>query len=469
MGRLLVVDDDRETLESLKDVLEAHGHTVLTAESGEAALDELSRNQFDLALVDLKLGTISGFDVIRAIEREHPETVVIVFTGYASLESAMEALRMGAYDFLQKPLKMEILIKALDRGLEKRHLKDLAEELTKKMEEGLALIDSEGLIRFANERFPEMVNYSIEELKGRSFLSLVSPENEGAVRAHLSLTRQENSQKLQATLIRMNGMELVGIVSLTSIGDGVLVVISDITKIAGPPVIGGEITYRIEPGFIYLAGEENPHRAMEAFLELVKTGYKGTIITREHPEEIKRRCSNDVQVLRLTEEIAGELTLFPNITIIERKIEPCLSENRVVLIERLDYLISHVSFEAVLNKLQRFRDLVSMRKSIVILSVDRRTLTEREFSLLEKETVPLLPISKPEIREDLTELLNYVAKRNEIGIRPNHKEIEKRFNVTRSTVRERLKILSSKGLVVEGKRGRTRVIEITERGRKLIS
>lgn len=88
---------------------------------------------------------------------------------------------------------------------------------------------------------------------------------------------------------------------------------------------------------------------------------------------------------------------------------------------------------------------------------------------MEKETSPLQPLSIRELREDLTELLEYVAKQNEVSAKPHHKDIEKKLHITRTTVRQRLKILSEKGSVVEKRKGRLKVVEITERGKKTIN
>lgn len=469
MGNLLVVDDDEEILEVLEDILQEKGHHVTTALGGKRALDELSSHQFDLALIDLKMEDISGFDVIRVINREYPDIVTIVSTGYASLDYAIEALRLGAYDFLQKPVRAELLITAVERGLEKKQLADLSEAVIRKMDEGIALLDSEWSMDFANERFPEMLGYSPNKFQGNSFLSIVSPEDEGSVVQCLRQINKGEPQRIQVSLVRNDGVELVAVVSFTNIGKHILTVVSDVTSIVNPTVIGQELTYRVEPGHIYLVGEEKPEKALEAFFDLVDAGYKGIIITRSYLDEIKANRKGEVPILRLTEEVSGESTLFPDLALIGKKMEPYFSRNRVILVDRLDYLVSTNSFEEVLSSVQRIRDLVFIRKSVVILTIDPRTLEEREFSLLEKETSPLVRVSEPEVREDLIELLKYLEKRNEIGKKPHHKEIGKKFNITRTTVRQRLKILHDKGMIIEKKKGRSKVVEITNRGRKLLS
>lgn len=468
MGTLLVVDDDTSLLKILESILTDAGHQVTTATSGKEGLEVLTQTRFDLALIDLKLKKISGFDLIRTIKENSPETVVIILTGFASIDSAITALRMGAYDYLQKPVKPELLIKTVERGIEKKELKELSEAMIKKMDEGVILLDSEGLIDFASARFCELSKYTAEEIAGRPFLSFVSPEYEQTVTENFKKAWENTPVRFQASVIRKDGKELIAIISFTKVGTHILTVISDITEIVGAPDIKRELMYKIEPGSVYLVTEETLEKAMDAFVDLIHAGYGGVLVTREHPDEIKHTWKTDVPTLWLTNDVAGESTIFPNVALIERRLQPYLSRKRVVLIDRLDYVISKNSFESVLNFIQKLRDLAFMKKSIILLSIDPRTLTEQEFSLLEKETHPLEPVSTINLSEGLLELLYYVAQRNEVGAKPFHKEIEKRFDITRTTVRKRLNQLNKRGLIVEKKKGRMKVVEITDKGKKFV-
>lgn len=125
-GRILIVDDERAVLDVFKDSLELDGHSVVTAQSGEEALAILEEKEFDVVLTDLKMEKVSGLDVLRRTKERSPTTVVIVVTGYASLDSATEALRLGAYDYVGKPCHPDELThrvaKALERGRLEREL-----------------------------------------------------------------------------------------------------------------------------------------------------------------------------------------------------------------------------------------------------------------------------------------------------------------------------------------------------------
>jgi len=116
-AKILVVDDEVNIRTSLKEMLARDGHQVVTAESGEAALALLSTHEFDLALIDLKLTGIGGIEVLTALRQRSPDTVAIVLTAHASLETAVEALRKGAHDYLFKPCKPTELRESIHRGL----------------------------------------------------------------------------------------------------------------------------------------------------------------------------------------------------------------------------------------------------------------------------------------------------------------------------------------------------------------
>ncbi len=116
-ARILVVDDEEHIRTSMKELLTRDGYEVFVAESGEAALKLIDTHSFDLALIDLKLGGIGGIEVLTALRQKSPQTVAIVLTAYASLETAVAALRQGAHDYLFKPCKPAELRESIRRGL----------------------------------------------------------------------------------------------------------------------------------------------------------------------------------------------------------------------------------------------------------------------------------------------------------------------------------------------------------------
>ena len=137
-GRLLVVDDDREMCRLLGDVLTEEGHMVRTASSGAEALELLSASgeePFDLIITDLHLPAMKGLDLMLQAKQRQPDVAVIIITAFGSIESAIDAMKRGAYDYLPKPFKMEELIltvrKALREGALRREVARLREELSR--------------------------------------------------------------------------------------------------------------------------------------------------------------------------------------------------------------------------------------------------------------------------------------------------------------------------------------------------
>jgi response regulator RpfG family c-di-GMP phosphodiesterase len=121
--RILVVDDEVVICEVLRDFLSFEGFQVAVAGSGEEALDLLKLDPFfDVVLTDLKMPGMGGLDLMRRLERDRHDTVTIIMTGFGTVESAIEAMKHGAFDYILKPFKPEDVVRVLRRALEKLHL-----------------------------------------------------------------------------------------------------------------------------------------------------------------------------------------------------------------------------------------------------------------------------------------------------------------------------------------------------------
>ena len=120
--RVLVVDDEESVVITIRAILELDGYEVRTSTTATQARALVREQELDLVLSDLRLEDGDGLDVLRAVQESSPETVTIMLTGYASLESAVQALRAGAYDYLIKPSEVEELRSTVARGIERRRL-----------------------------------------------------------------------------------------------------------------------------------------------------------------------------------------------------------------------------------------------------------------------------------------------------------------------------------------------------------
>jgi DNA-binding NtrC family response regulator len=130
---VLIVDDEEVLQDVLTSLLRKEGHSTLSAYSGEEALEILEREEVDLVLLDLMLPGISGQQALRRIRQRDPEQVVIVITAFSSIESAIDAMREGAFHYIPKPFKNEEVLLTIRKGLEQRRLteenRDLKEQL----------------------------------------------------------------------------------------------------------------------------------------------------------------------------------------------------------------------------------------------------------------------------------------------------------------------------------------------------
>src|SRR5580698_5210620 len=120
--RVLIVDDEKFIRDILADFLGMEGYVVRTAEDGAAALVELGRTRYDMILSDLKMPRMGGIELLAAIGQAAPSALTVIMTGFGTVETAIDAMKRGAYDYILKPFKVEEVIHVVQRGLEKQRL-----------------------------------------------------------------------------------------------------------------------------------------------------------------------------------------------------------------------------------------------------------------------------------------------------------------------------------------------------------
>jgi response regulator RpfG family c-di-GMP phosphodiesterase len=133
--RVLIVDDEKFIRDILADFLGMEGYVVRTAEDGHAALNELSHAHYDLVISDLKMPRMGGIELLEQIGNAAPNALTVIMTGFGTVETAIDAMKRGAYDYILKPFKVEEVIHVVQRGLEKQRL--AAENL--RLKEALSL------------------------------------------------------------------------------------------------------------------------------------------------------------------------------------------------------------------------------------------------------------------------------------------------------------------------------------------
>jgi DNA-binding NtrC family response regulator len=132
---ILVADDKPDMLLGLHNLLEKEGYRLVTAERGDDALELLRANDVDLAICDIQMPGLTGMQVLESAGKEFPGIPFIMITGYASIESAIQAIKKGAYDYISKPFNNEAVLLTVERALERKRMQQELEELRKKLGE----------------------------------------------------------------------------------------------------------------------------------------------------------------------------------------------------------------------------------------------------------------------------------------------------------------------------------------------
>ncbi len=122
MARILVVDDEVIVCESCKRILEEEGYEAETAQSGREAFEKMKANPFDIVITDLKMPGIDGMEVLRTFRKEYPDSIIIMITGFSTVETAVEAMKLGAFDYIPKPFTPDEVAIVVKKAIEKKNL-----------------------------------------------------------------------------------------------------------------------------------------------------------------------------------------------------------------------------------------------------------------------------------------------------------------------------------------------------------
>jgi signal transduction histidine kinase/DNA-binding response OmpR family regulator len=236
-GKILVVDDEERMCESLKTLLSGVGYEVTTIQEGEKAIEKIRHDDFDLVITDIKMPRFDGLDILKAARTKDQDALVILMTGFASLESAVNAINQGAYDYLMKPVEFPDLKLAIKRGLEKRRsdqarnklvteLKEKNLELNKRVAELDALYQASKSLS-STENLDVLLNKIISLATGvigaktGSIMLIQKPESMLTIKSAIGLDREI----IQHTKLEL-GKSIAGYVAQ----EGTPLIIEDIEK-----------------------------------------------------------------------------------------------------------------------------------------------------------------------------------------------------------------------------------------------
>ena len=181
------MDDEPRLLSSLASLLRSQGYEVTEAEGGERACQLIDQQSFDLALLDLRMPGVDGFEVMAELSRKQPDCGTIVVSGESSFAAVSRALRRGALDYIRKPFDPEELLATVESVINKQSLMRAHEHIQVRLEKSEALhryivntspdivfmLDEEGFICFINSKVESLLGYQPEELCGQHFRQIL--------------------------------------------------------------------------------------------------------------------------------------------------------------------------------------------------------------------------------------------------------------------------------------------------------
>ncbi|MGA1865608.1 MAG: response regulator [bacterium] len=133
--KILIVDDEAVIRDGCQKILNKNGYEVECAEDVSSGLKKVSMDIFDIVLLDLKMPGVSGLEFLKNVRQTNPDIVNVIITGYASIESAVDAMKLGAYDYIPKPFSPDQLRQVVTRAIEKRRLVEEAKKLKRQQEQ----------------------------------------------------------------------------------------------------------------------------------------------------------------------------------------------------------------------------------------------------------------------------------------------------------------------------------------------
>lgn len=287
-ANILVVDDEFGMREGIRRLFEAQGHRVETAETGRNGIDKGTAEEFDIYFLDLKIGDIDGVEVLGAIKAHFPEAICVICTAYASIETAVETTRLGAYNYIAKPFAPEEIQLVFDRAIERRwyilearqlraeqerRLLEITQEKSRirtiinSIADGIVVLNQDEEVVLFNPQFPRLLELDKELVIGRSIREVLPEPYQELI---ADIFRQKDSlQALQQEFIIHPPAKLVVMANTTTIRDdqnrliGYVSVLRDISELKQLELLKSQ--------FVNMAAHElkAPLTAIQGFLEMV--------------------------------------------------------------------------------------------------------------------------------------------------------------------------------------------------------
>ncbi|KYC45024.1 MAG: aerobic respiration control sensor protein ArcB [Candidatus Methanofastidiosum methylothiophilum] len=330
--------------------------------------------------------------------------------------------------------------------------------------------DFNGKFLEVNETASQRLGYTKHELRKMMVSDIEPPEYHNYILKRIQKISDNKSLFYETTHIAKNGKRIPVELSSRKIEldkrSYILCIARDITdrKKAEDEMRRQLMKFRLEDGNIYTVREIAPTISLEAFKDLQKIGYESVVISRATEKEFQKYYNGDYKYLWLHEEDDGDAS---SRLLKTEKYIGNLTRKSVILLDRIDYLITKYGFKDTLNFFQNIRDLAYLNDLIIIVSIDPQLLNEKELKYLEKDTKEIELRYGKTLSEDLLEILRYVYGKNKSGHKPSFSDIGTEFSITRPTIKKRVDKLIEANYLNISISGRNKVVELTQKGRDL--
>jgi DNA-binding NtrC family response regulator len=195
MSKILVIDDEKSIRNTLKDILEYEKHEVELAEDGAGGLELFSQNSFEIVLCDIKMPNMDGLEVLGKINDINPEIPVIMISGHGNIDTAVDAIKKGAYDFIEKPLDLNRLLVTIKNALDRKDLVVETKRLKKKINKQYQIIGESKAIK--------KVKDMIDKVTGTDARVLITGSN-GTGKELVARELHDKSERASGPFIEVN-------------------------------------------------------------------------------------------------------------------------------------------------------------------------------------------------------------------------------------------------------------------------
>ena len=367
---ILVIDDEQRVREGCRKVLARDGYEVTIAESGEVGLSLIERRHYDIILLDLMMPSLSGFDVLAHVKALHPDTVIIVISGYATVENSIEAMKRGAFDFIPKPFSPEQLRVLTKKAIEyTRAMQDIADEksrmrvLINRLTDGVMATDSAKRIVLANPAFLRMAGCKEVGAVGCRVGEIIPlPQLDAMIDQALAVSGNEVVELTEEICLEPDGTILnarcIPYIDRAGRNVGTITVLHDITTLKRMDQIKSE--------FVSMVSHEirSPLNSVLAQLKIILDGLAGEVTEKQ--QEILNRASDKVKSL---------VTLSSELLDLAR-IESGLIRQEKEQLNLCDILEEQVAFHSAAARAKGIALELAPLPKLTPVFVDRRNMEE---------------------------------------------------------------------------------------------